>query len=97
MQPGNSLQEIAELFAVQYRDLLHWNKLRSRTVKAGQQLVVYPKGAYRLRQYTVRRGESPGEIARRYGVSTDAVLTANGLGRRAVIHPGAKLRVYVRG
>jgi membrane-bound lytic murein transglycosylase D len=97
VQPGNSLQQVAELFSVQYRDLLKWNNLRSRTVKAGQKLVVYPKRSYRLRQHTVRRGETAGEIARRYGIATESVLTANGLGRRAVIHPGAKLRVYVRG
>lgn len=97
VQPGNSLQQVAELFSVQYRDLLKWNNLRSRSVKAGQKLVVYPKRSYRLRQHTVRRGETAGEIARRYGIATESVLTANGLGRRAVIHPGAKLRVYVRG
>ena len=97
VQPGNSLQQVAELFSVQYRDLLRWNNLRSRSVKAGQKLVVYPKRSYRLRQHTVRRGETAGEIARRYGIATESVLTANGLGRRAVIHPGAKLRVYVRG
>lgn len=97
VQSGNSLQEIAELFSVQYRDLLQWNNLRSRSVKVGQQLVVYPRRDYDLRQHTVKRGETVGEIARRYGIATEALLTANGLGRRAVIYPGAKLRVYVRG
>lgn len=97
VQSGNSLQEIAELFSVQYRDLLQWNNLRSRTVKKGQELVVYPRRSYRLRQHTVKRGETVGEIARRYGVATGALLTANGLGKRTVIYPGAKLRVYTRG
>ncbi len=97
VQSGNSLQEIAELFSVQYRDLLQWNNLRSRTVRKGQELVVYPRRSYQLRQHTVKRGETVGEIARRYGIATDALLTANGLGPRTVIYPGAKLRVYTRG
>lgn len=97
VQAGNSLEEIAVLFAVQYRDLLTWNNLRSRSVKKGQKLVVYPRRPWYLKEHTVKRGETPGEIARRYGVTTDALLTANGLGRRTVIYPGSKLRVYVRG
>lgn len=97
VQAGNSLEEIAVLFAVQYRDLLTWNNLRSRTVKKGQKLVVYPRRPWYLKEHTVKRGETPGEIARRYGITTDALLTANGLGRRTVIYPGSKLRVYVRG
>ena len=97
VQAGNSLEEIAVLFAVQYRDLLTWNNLRSRTVKKGQKLVVYPRRPWYLKEHTVKRGETPGEIARRYGITTDALLTVNGLGRRTVIYPGSKLRVYVRG
>jgi membrane-bound lytic murein transglycosylase D len=43
--------------------------------------------------YTVRRGDTVGEIARRHGVSPNDVLRRNKLGARSRIYPGQELRI----
>lgn len=43
--------------------------------------------------HKVRKGQTLGGIARRYGVPVDAILAANGLGRRDPITPGQVLLV----
>ena len=43
--------------------------------------------------YTVKPGDTIGAIAKRYGLSTEAVLTRNGLTARTVIYPGQKIKL----
>ncbi|WP_146067324.1 LysM peptidoglycan-binding domain-containing protein [Arthrobacter sp. SX1312] len=43
--------------------------------------------------YTVKPGDTIGAIAKRYGLSTAAVLTRNGLTARTVIYPGQKIKL----
>lgn len=95
VQPGNTLQAIANVFSVRYRDIMSWNQLRGSRLKVGQKLVIRPPRAVRLERYRVRRGDSVTRIARRFGVPVRDVLTVNGLGTRSVIRPGQRLLVYV--
>ena len=44
--------------------------------------------------YTVRRGDTLYDIARRFSVSVRAVQSWNGMGRSTLIHPGKKLTIY---
>lgn len=94
VQPGNTLWDIATIFAVPYRDIMGWNNLRSSRLRAGQKLVIHPPRRFKAVQHTVRRGDTVAAIARRYGVAVETVLTANGLGPRSVIHTGQRLLVY---
>jgi membrane-bound lytic murein transglycosylase D len=96
VKAGNSIQTVANLFAVRLSDIVEWNSLPSGAVKAGQKLKIHPPKALREIHHTVRRGDTPGAIARRYGVPVANVLTANGLGARTVIRPGQTLVVYAR-
>jgi len=92
---GNTLQTIADVFAVRYRDVMSWNDLRSSRLQVGQQLVIHPPRPVRVETYRVRRGDTVARIARRFGVPVRDVLTANGLGARTVIRPGQQLTIYV--
>lgn len=96
VQDGNSLEDIASMFAVRDRDIMSWNELRSSKLKEGQTLHIYPSRGFETRTYKVRRGDSLAAIARRFGVSLDALLIANGLSTNKVLRPGQKLVVYVR-
>ncbi len=92
---GNTLRAIADIFSVRYRDVMAWNDLGRSTLQVGQKLVIRPPRAMRLERYQVRRGDTVGRIARRFGVPVRDVLTANGLRSRSLIRPGQKLDVYV--
>ena len=50
----------------------------------------FPNSTARLKVHTVRRGESLGGIARKYGTSSERLMRINGL-RKAVIFPGQTL------
>jgi LysM repeat protein len=43
--------------------------------------------------YTIVKGDTIGRIASRFGVSTQAVLSANGLSTSSIIYPGQKLAI----
>ncbi len=95
VQRGNTLNAIADVFAVRYRDIMAWNRLKRSTLQVGQKLVIHPPRAVRVESYRVRRGDTVARIARRFGVPVRNVLTANGLAARTVIRPGQQLVVYV--
>jgi membrane-bound lytic murein transglycosylase D len=97
VKAGNSLADIAEIFSVRDDDIADWNGLRSRKVKAGQKLHIFPGRDYELRTYKVRRGDNLAAIARRLGVTLDHILTANGLTSKKVLRPGQRLVAYVPG
>jgi len=48
-------------------------------------------------RYTVARGDTISAIAARFGVSTQAVLTANGLGWSSIIYPGQSIAIPAAG
>ncbi len=95
IQSGNTLQTIAQAFSVRYRDLMARNNLKTSRLRAGQRLTIHPPQPMQMERYTVRRGDTIGRIARRFGVRTSDLFTFNGLGPRSVIRPGQELTVYV--
>lgn len=93
---GDSLYLIADRFGVAIDDLERWNDIsRRRTIHPGDKLVVYADATRgpALRTYTVRSGDTPGEIAERFGVGLSELLAANSMSRRSVIRPGDELRI----
>ncbi len=101
---GDSWYEIAQSYNVSVDDLKRWNNRRSNTIHPGDKLVVYSPafagtgggngdGVTSVVRYTVRRGDSPYEIARDHGVELDTLLAANGLSRRSSIYPGDQLLI----
>jgi len=100
---GDSLYEIAQRYDVSVDQIKSWNNRRSNTIHPGDKLVVYSAaataggngaaGVTSVQRYTVRRGDSPYEIAQRHSVDLDALLAANGLSRRSSIYPGDELLI----
>lgn len=95
VKAGNSLDDIADIFSVRADDVLDWNDLRSRKLKNGQKLTLFPPRDYETRTYKVRRGDSLAAIARRFGVTIEHLLTVNGLTSKKILRPGQRLVMYV--
>ncbi|WP_449288948.1 LysM peptidoglycan-binding domain-containing protein [Microbacterium koreense] len=100
---GESPFSIAQRHGVTTDDLLDANALtRDSLIHPGQQLTV-PGAPVRAStaapapsasaSHTVTAGDTVSAIAQRHGITTDAVLAANGLSRSSIIYPGQTLTI----
>ncbi len=106
---GDTLGEIARRYGVSVRQLKEWNRLRGDRIYVGQRLIVGVKKEAIKREesgeeltkkisyiyYRVKRGDTLGEIARRYGVSVRQLKEWNRL-RGDRIYVGQRLIVGVK-
>jgi LysM repeat protein len=103
---GETISEIADEYGVTQRELLAWNGLdRLGRIRIGQRLrVSSPEGRTApsaeatpqraaAKTHVVRRGETLRGLARRYGVSIQALREANGLSERETLKTGIALRI----
>jgi len=95
VRSGDSPYLIAQRYNIDLDTLLAANGLTRRSsIYPGDELLIPGAGgAPAVTQYTVRRGDTLGTIAQRHGISLRALLQANGLSSRSVIHPGDTLRI----
>jgi N-acetylmuramoyl-L-alanine amidase len=104
VEPGDTVSAIAGRYGLRTADVLAANGLGwSTIIRPGQVLrlgaaapqpaaSVAPAPAAATAR-TVRAGDTVSAIARAAGVSTDAVLAANGLTRASIIYPGQTLLI----
>jgi len=104
---GETISEIADEYGVSQRELLGWNGLDARgRIRIGQRIrVAAPETRTATaapgpradttgeRTHIVRRGETLTGLAKRYGVSIQALRTANGLSERETLKAGVALKI----
>jgi membrane-bound lytic murein transglycosylase D len=103
---GETISEIADEYGVTQRELRTWNNLDRRgRIRVGQRLRVVSPDAPRaapapesadstgMRTHVVQRGETLQGLAKRYGVSVQALRKANGMSGRATLKAGAAIRI----
>ncbi|MGH7510222.1 MAG: LysM peptidoglycan-binding domain-containing protein [Gemmatimonadales bacterium] len=91
---GETISELADEYGVTQRELLTWNGLDRRgRIRAGQRIRVSSPDAPSGRTHIVRRGETLTGLAKRYGVSVQALRTANGMTEREILRAGIALRI----
>lgn len=91
---GESLTSIASKYGVSVAQLKEWNNLKSNHVARGKKLMIYdPKSSTgdkslasgRTTKYKVKRGDSLGEIAHKFGVSALQLRKWNKLSNNKVL------------
>jgi membrane-bound lytic murein transglycosylase D len=103
---GETLSGIADEYGVTQRDLRQWNALPANGhIRAGQRLRVAPPKKERgkaveqapasepARTHLVRRGDTLTKLAKRYGVSVQAIRAANGMSEESTLRAGVALRI----
>lgn len=90
---GDSLYQIASSFNTSVAEIKKRNSLTSNTLHVGQKLTIQTGNLSGAKQYTVRSGDTPYEIANKFGMNLSVLLTLNGLNSRSKIYPGQKLWV----
>lgn len=93
VQPGDTLSEIAALYAMSTQDLKEINKLSNSRIKVGQSLLVPSTGIGSM-DYIVKPGDTVSEIAFRFGVSSRKLAKHNNL-RNGKIRVGQHLDIPV--
>ncbi len=95
---GQTLGSIANRYRTSVAVIVKMNGMRrNKTIYPGDKLRVPrvrgKKPERKLRQHKVRRGDTMGALALRYGVSSRAIADANGMGAKMVIRTGENLRI----
>lgn len=107
VRSGETLSGIARKYRVTVAQLTEWNGLsRSGLIRTGQKLRLYPGSATGTsasssartaqsggRTHLVLRGETLSGLARRYGVSVQALQKANGLSSPRALKAGQRIRI----
>ncbi|MFH1197036.1 MAG: LysM peptidoglycan-binding domain-containing protein [bacterium] len=105
IRKGDSLSEIADRFGVTTKQLMDWNKLKSSRIAAGKTIKVYSDektSSYgdnttrtnaKAISYTVKEGDTIGEIAERFKVSVDDIQNWNSIVGNKIV-TGKTLRLY---
>ncbi len=110
IRQGDSLIRIAKRFDTQVALLREVNNVRGNFIRAGDTLMIPDSSAWReslalakagstgvKRGYKVRRGDSLYEIARRFDVSIDDIVSWNRLDPNSYLQPGQALTLYLEG
>ena len=111
VRPGESLSAIASKYRVSMHDIASVNKIRNyNQIREGTKLTIpvpssaasgpvataSPQKPQETISYKVRKGDTLGHIAERYGTSARTIRRWNGLSYGAYIYPGQKLTIPVR-
>jgi len=92
VRQGDTLSEIAEAHGMSVSELRAVNRLSSDRIVAGATLLVSGGPTPPESEYQVRRGDTLGDIARRFGVELRQLMELNGL-RNTQIYAGQTLIV----
>lgn len=93
---GDTLSTIARRYGTTTRAIMVLNRLSSDNIRAGQRLLIPATTLptpIPIKIHVVAYGESLTLIARRYGVTVDAIVRANGLSNPNRIFVGQKLTI----
>ncbi len=94
VQQGDTLASIARAYNVTLTDLIQANSITNpNTIYIGQSLVIPGQTATESTTYVVGSGDTLYRIALQYGVSTNALVQANGLGSAGTIYVGQVLSI----
>ena len=112
VRSGENLGTISRKYRVSIHDIAGVNKIRNRhKIKVGQVLTIPVRGAAKVsyssinstrpsgttkKTYTVKKGDTLGQIAESYRIQARQIRSWNGLKYGEYIHPGQKIILWLK-
>jgi membrane-bound lytic murein transglycosylase D len=112
VRSGENLGTISRKYRVSIHDIAGVNKIRNRhKIKVGQVLTIPVRGAAKVsyssiistrpsgttkKTYTVKKGDTLGQIAESYSIQARQIRSWNGLKYGEYIHPGQKIILWLK-
>ncbi len=105
IRPGDTISELAERFGVPQSQIRRWNRLSSNRLVAGRTLKIFsndnttamgdnsPKTSANVNYYKIKPGDTIGEIAELYKVSSSDIRRWNNIAGSKII-TGEVLKIY---
>jgi len=90
VREGDTLADIAKLFGVSVNTIMWANDLKSRTVKAGDQLIILPVSGV---QHTVVKGDTLESVAKKYKGDVEEIAQFNDLSEDAKLVVGETIMI----
>lgn len=88
---GETLGSIATGYGLTVKEIANANNLKNaNNVRVGQKLII-PGTSSAPTEYIVRKGDTLGKIANRYGLSVNQIAEANNLRNKKIVRIGQKL------
>ena len=100
VKPKDTVWGIGKRYGVSPKAILKHNPhLKNRPLYIGEEILIYrgkttaPKPIQKVVYYRVRKGDTLGHIARRYGTTVNRLARWNGIRKKSIIRIGQRLKV----
>lgn len=93
IRPGDTLSGIAERFGTTTQTLAALNGIQNPDLIYAGQVIRVPAGESAPLYYTIQYGDTLGEIAERFGTTTQTLAALNGIRNPNLIYAGERIRV----
>jgi len=103
VQPGDTVSSIAQRYGLSTASVLALNGLSWRSVifpgqvlrltTAPVKTTAPPPARTQAGRYTITKGDTISSVAARFGITTQSILTANGLSATSIIYPGQTVMI----
>ena len=87
VKSGDTLDMISSLYGVPVEKLIEINSLNENTIRQDDELLIPDDKKEYFEYYTINKGDTLYDIARRYNINPDLLSTLNGLNNADYIYP----------
>ncbi len=90
---GDTIEKIANNFNTTLEELEYLNNMDAESLRASDSILVPNNKKKYFEYYTVEKGDSIYEIARRYNINPDLLASLNGLNNTDYIYPNQTIMI----
>lgn len=94
---GDTIESIALMNDIPIEKLMEMNNLETNEIRLDDELIVPDEKKRYFEYYTIKKGDTLYDIAKRYNINPDLLSTLNGLNNADYIYPNQVLLIPLAG